>query len=145
MFNNTIYVKSYFVLLLLIISLALVVPTHLCSQQTFNADSMLEKSTINSPSEQVDSLVQSLQSMTDDVQRLEVLFAICNNTVSVDANKCILHGTECMKLAEKLNDEHKLISLTSWLGISYGDRGEHSKAIETVSYTHLTLPTIYSV
>lgn len=131
--NETDYIKTMFLRWILANVFLLMMVAGLFSQTDFNADSILKNSNIGSSNPQVDSLILSLENIKSDVVRLETLYAICEQMVSGNADKCIAYGSEGLQLAEKLGDLYKQHSLSLWVGVSYDDKGRYSNAIEMYS------------
>ncbi|HFA51580.1 MAG TPA: tetratricopeptide repeat protein [Bacteroidetes bacterium] len=100
------------------------------SQQISFPDSMLEDGFARTPDPVIDSLLILLDNIEGDAQRLDVLFAICDESVSSNADRCILYGAEALRLAEKSNDLEKQLLITMNMGVSFDDKGEYTKAVE---------------
>lgn len=130
MLKGTTHFKTTAGVLLLIGCLSYLNPNCLVSQTSFHTDIMLNAGPHTSSSTTVDSLVLSLNDSLSNEQRLEMLYMICDNLVSGNADKCIAYGTECIKLAEEMGDLQKQRAIALWMGVSYDDKGEYSKALE---------------
>ncbi|MEO1262237.1 MAG: tetratricopeptide repeat protein [Bacteroidota bacterium] len=108
----------------------LFLPTQIYSQPASFTDSMLKSELVKTVSPTLDSLSLLLDKTENESKRLEVLHAICDESVNTNADRCIKYGLEGLQLAEKLNDLSKQRSISTCLGISYDDKGEYSKAVE---------------
>ncbi len=133
MLNRTTYMKTLCLAHIIAFAIVAIPPTTLFPQHNFNADSMIKDDLLNPSSVYVDSLISDLSLLESDSQRLEILFAISGEMVSENADKCIQYGLECLSLAEKLGDLEKQEAVSSWMGISYDDKGEYSHAIKMYS------------
>ena len=119
---------SYTVMLIAIFILFL--PVQIYLQPASFTDSMLKSELVKTANPRLDSLSVLLDKTEDDHKRLGVLHAICDEYVNTNADRCIRYGLEGLQLAEKLNDLGKQRGISMFLGISYDDKGEYSKAVE---------------
>ncbi len=134
MLNRITYLKTSCLIYIILAYVITVVPiAQLFPQHNFNADSMLKNDLLNPSTKYVDSLIANLGLLESDSQRLETLLAISGEMVSENADKCIQYGLECLSLAEKLGDYQAQEEVSSWLGISFDDKGEYSNAIKMYS------------
>lgn len=74
-----------------------------------------------------DSLVIVIKNVTDEKQKLEILFEICKNHTNVDS----IHNyaEQMLALATKLDDAISCARANKFLGWSYNSRGNYEKAL----------------
>ena len=129
-YNYLVKIKNCLCSIMLTALIVFFLPVQIYLQPASFTDSMLKSELFKTANPTLDSLSRLLDETEDSHKRLDVLHAICNESVNTNADRCIRYGVEGLQLAEQLGDLGKQRSISSFLGISYDDKGEYSKAVE---------------
>jgi adenylate cyclase len=83
-----------------------------------------------SEDKQIDSLINSINTTSEDSNKVNTLNLLSKKFFNTDADKSILYGKQAIELADKLNFKHGLAYAYKNTGIGYFNKGDYKEALK---------------